>query len=98
MLPASVEHLTTLPSGRAAFGELLGCAVPDGWPEFPESIEFTLGQLTEHRHRAGWWMHFFLVDGGAVLRRLGFTRAAEIEDSDDGPLWRREVAVPAGAR
>lgn len=165
MLPASVEHLTALRDDRTAFGELLGCAVPDGWPEFPESIEFTIDQLTEHPHQAGWWMHFFLADGGAVLvgsggfvgpphdgvveigyeiapefrgrgyataaaramidkaktatgrlttvvahtlahenpstavlRRLGFTRVAEIEDSDDGPLWRWEVAVPAGAR
>lgn len=165
MLPASVEHLTALRDDRTAFGELLGCAVPDGWPEFPESIEFTIGQLTEHPHQAGWWMHFFLADGGAVLvgsggfvgppqdgvveigyeiapefrgrgyataaaramidkaktatarlttvvahtlahenpstavlRRVGFIRVAEIEDSDDGPLWRWEVAVPAGAR
>ncbi|WP_286149255.1 GNAT family protein [Mycobacterium sp. IS-1496] len=165
VLPATVEHLTALRSDRTAFGELLGCAVPDGWPEFPEAIEFTLGKLTDHPHEAGWWMHFFLADGGAllvgsggfvgpprngvveigyeiapefrnrgyataaaramigkamsatgrlrtvvahtranenpstgVLRRLGFQRVAEIEDPDDGPLWRWEVAVPAGVR
>jgi RimJ/RimL family protein N-acetyltransferase len=165
VLPATVEHLTALRSDRTAFGELLGCTVPNGWPEFPESVEFTIEKLTEHPHQAGWWMHFFLADGGAllvgsggfvgpprdgvveigyeiapefrdrgyataaaramidkamtatgrlttvvahtlahenpstgVLRRLGFRRVAEIEDPDDGPLWRWEVAVPAGAR
>ncbi|MCV7417209.1 GNAT family N-acetyltransferase [Mycolicibacterium litorale] len=165
MLPATLEHLTTLRSDRAAFGELLGAAVPDGWPEFPESIEFTIEKLTEHPHQADWWMHFFLADGGAllvgsggfvgpprngvveigyeiapefrerglataaaramidkavsasgglttviahtlahenpstgVLRRLGFTRVAEIEDPDDGPVWRWEIAVAAVAR
>jgi ribosomal-protein-alanine N-acetyltransferase len=163
VLPATVEHLTALRDDRTAFGELLSCAVPDGWPGFPESVQFTITKLTEHPHQADWWMHFFLADGGAllvgsggfvgppqdgaveigyeiapefrergfataaaramidkamtasgrlrtivahtpahenpstgVLRRLGFTRVAEIEDPDDGPLWRWEVAVPAG--
>lgn len=163
LLPATVEHLTALRDDRTAFGRLLGCDVPDGWPEFPEAVEFTLGKLTEHPHQADWWMHFFLADGGAllvgsggfvgpprdgaveigyeiapefrergyataaaramidkamtatgrlrtivahtlahenpstgVLRRLGFTRVAEIEDTDGTPLWRWEVAVSEG--
>ncbi|MFS0898307.1 GNAT family N-acetyltransferase [Mycolicibacterium litorale] len=67
LLPATVEHLTALREDRAAFGELLGAAVPDGWPEFPESIDFTIDRLTEHPYQAGWWMHFFLADEGALL-------------------------------
>ncbi|MGE2715916.1 GNAT family N-acetyltransferase [Mycolicibacterium litorale] len=164
LLPATVEHLTALREDRGAFGELLGTAVPDGWPEFPEAIDFTIDRLTEHPHQAGWWMHFFLADGGAllvgsggfagppsggavefgyeiapeyrnrglataaaramidkalstsnavatmvahtlarenpstgVLRRLGFTRVAELVDVEDGPLWRWELSVSATA-
>lgn len=165
VLPATVEHLTTLLEDREAFGELIGCAVPDGWPEFPESIDFTIDKLTRHPHEAGWWMHFFLADGGAVLvgsggftgpprdgvveigyqiapefrerglataaaramidkavsssgslttviahtlahenpstgvlRRIGFTRVAELEDPEDGTIWRWQLAVPAASR
>ncbi|WP_264015155.1 GNAT family N-acetyltransferase [[Mycobacterium] manitobense] len=160
LMPATVEHLTALRADRNAFGELLGADVPDGWPEFPESVEFTITQLTEHPHQADWWMHFFLADNGArlvgsggfvgpphngvveigyeiapefrgrglataaaramigkakassnrlstivahtlpdhnastsVLRRLGFRHAGEVEDPDEGTVWRWELPV-----
>lgn len=165
VLPATIEHLTALRTDRDAFGELLGSAVPEGWPEFPESIDFTIDKLTAHPHQSDWWMHFFLADGGAVLvgsggfagpprggvveigyeiapeyrdrgmataaaramidkavtssgslntvvahtlahenpstgvlRRIGFTRVAELEDPEDGLVWRWELPVPAAAR
>jgi ribosomal-protein-alanine N-acetyltransferase len=56
-----------LRTDRAAFGVLLGSEAPDGWPEFPESVDFTLAKLAEHPHQADWWMHFFLADHGALL-------------------------------
>ena len=30
----------------------------------------------------------------AVLTKLGFTRTAEIDDPDDGPVWRWELPLP----
>jgi ribosomal-protein-alanine N-acetyltransferase len=67
VLAATVEQLEMLRTDRAAFGVLLGSEAPDGWPVFPESIEFTIAQLTEHPHQADWWMHFFLAYGGSLL-------------------------------
>ena len=67
VLPATTEHLKALQSDRLAFGELLGSDVPDGWPEFPEGVDYTLAKLAQHPHESDWWMHFFLADGGAVL-------------------------------
>jgi RimJ/RimL family protein N-acetyltransferase len=67
VLAATVEQLKMLRTDRAAFGVLLGSEAPDGWPAFPESIEFTIAQLTEHPHQADWWMHFFLAYGGSLL-------------------------------
>jgi RimJ/RimL family protein N-acetyltransferase len=62
LLPATVEHLETLRSDPNAFGRLIGSEVPGGWPEFPESIDFTLDRLREHPDEADWWMHFFFSD------------------------------------
>lgn len=165
VLPATVEHLTVLRADREAFGELLGSAVPEGWPHFPEAIDATIDTLTAHPYQAGWWMHFFLADGGAVLvgsggfagpprdgvieigyeiapefrdrgmataaaramidkavsstsalttviahtvaqegpstgvlRRIGFTRVAEHDDPQDGPVWCWELSVPAASQ
>jgi RimJ/RimL family protein N-acetyltransferase len=67
VLPATVEHLKALRADRLGLAALLGSCVPDGWPEFPEAVDFTLARLAEHPHEADWWMHFFLADGAAVL-------------------------------
>ena len=61
LLPATVAYLVALQFDPNAFGRLIGSTVPQGWPEFPESIEFTLDRLRDHPNEADWWMH--------VLRR-----------------------------
>lgn len=159
LLPASVEHLEALRSDPSAFAELIGSPVPRGWPEFGESIGFTIDRLRGHPEEADWWMHFFLSgdtvvgsggfvgppDNGVVeigyevapafrgkgvgvaaaramldkaaasgavtmviahtladenpstgvLRRLGFRLAGELEDPDEGTVWRWERPLPA---
>ena len=70
LVPATVPLLRALNQDRALFGELIGSPVPDGWPEFPEAISFTLQQLqnspeTDH----AWSMQFFV--GSATGRLLG---------------------------
>lgn len=47
LLPATVEYLLALQSDPAAFGLLIGSAVPAG-PEFPESIGFSIERLRDH--------------------------------------------------
>jgi [ribosomal protein S5]-alanine N-acetyltransferase len=72
LLPATVEHLDTLQSDPTAFGRLIGSAVPDGWPQFPESIEFTIARLCEHPDQADWWMHFFLLPDSTLIGSGGY--------------------------
>jgi [ribosomal protein S5]-alanine N-acetyltransferase len=71
LLPATIEHLVALRSDPASFGRLIGSPVPEGWPEFPESIDFTLDRLREHPGEGDWWMHFFL-SGDALVGSGGF--------------------------
>jgi len=61
LLAATVPLLNALKDSRALFGELLGSPVPDGWPEFPEAIGFTLEHLeTASEADRAWSMQFFL--------------------------------------
>src|SRR5215203_4266245 len=45
LVPATVPLLTVLDDDRTLFCELIGSPIPDGWPEFPEAIGFTLEHL-----------------------------------------------------
>lgn len=49
LLAATVSLLNALNHDRTRFGALIGSAVPDGWPEFPEAIGFALEQLQQGR-------------------------------------------------
>jgi len=85
LVPATVSLLNALSEDRGLFGELIGSPVPDGWPEFPEAVVFTL----EHLQNApeadrSWSMQFFIDDAtGRLLGSGGFAappadRAVEI--------------------
>jgi RimJ/RimL family protein N-acetyltransferase len=45
LIPATVALLNALSDDPSHFAELIGSPVPDGWPEFPEAIGFTLAHL-----------------------------------------------------
>ena len=69
LVPATVPLLTALDEDRARFGELIGSPAPDGWPEFPEAIGFTLEHLqTAPEPDRAWSMQFFVdaVDGRLI--------------------------------
>ena len=68
LVPATLPLLKALNEDRALFSELIGSPVPDGWPEFPEAIGFTL----EHLQNApsadhSWSMQFFIDDATGRL-------------------------------
>ena len=61
LVPATVSLLNALTEDRARFGELVGSSVPDGWPEFPEAIAFTLQHLrTAPEADRPWSMQLFV--------------------------------------
>ena len=73
LIEATPEHLEALLESRAALGGQLQSPIPDGWPAFPEAIQFTLSALREHPDQSGWWMHFFLdAETGMLVGSGGF--------------------------
>jgi ribosomal-protein-alanine N-acetyltransferase len=80
-----VPLLKALSDDRTLFRELIGSAVPDGWPEFPEAIGYTLEHLQNAPEADPAWSMQFFVDPatGRLLGSGGFAappvdRAVEI--------------------
>ena len=104
LVPATVVLLDALSEDRDLFGELIGSPVPDGWPEFPEAIVFTLEHLqnTPEADRS-WSMQFFIDRAtGRLLGSGGFAappvdRAVEI-GYEVAPEFRGRGFGAAGAR
>jgi RimJ/RimL family protein N-acetyltransferase len=85
LVSATVPLLDALNEDRTLFCELIGSSVPDGWPEFPEAIGFTLEHLqTAAEVDRPWSMPFFVDhETGRLLGSGGFAappvdRAVEI--------------------
>jgi [ribosomal protein S5]-alanine N-acetyltransferase len=68
LVPATVALLSALEGDRSRFSELIGSPVPEGWPEFPEAIGFTLDYLRNAPEAArGWSMQFFIDQASGRL-------------------------------
>lgn len=104
LLAATEPLLTALRDNRTLFGELIGSPVPDGWPEFPEAIGFTLDHLrTAPVADRPWSMQFFLDETtGQLLGSGGFAapptgRTVEI-GYEIAPQFRGQGRGTAAAR
>ncbi|MGH2959745.1 MAG: GNAT family N-acetyltransferase [Solirubrobacterales bacterium] len=75
IVPASVGTLEAFQNDPEEFSRLLGSPIPEGWPEFPEAIAFTLDFLAaaSERDRA-WSMHYFVDEAsGELVGSGGYT-------------------------
>ena len=74
LVAATVPLLKSLNEDRERFSELIGSPVPDGWPEFPEAIGFTLEHLQSAPEAEHAWSMQFFVDPatGLLLGSGGF--------------------------
>ena len=104
LVAATVPMLNALNKDRTLFGELMGSPVPDGWPEFPEAIGFTLEHLQKAQEADhGWSMQFFVDPAaGRLLGSGGFAarpvdRAVEI-GYEIAPEFRGQGFGTAAAR
>ena len=74
LIPATVPLLDALNDDPALFAGLIGSPVPDGWPEFPEAIGFTLAHLQSASEADASWSMQFFVDAatGRLVGSGGF--------------------------
>ena len=80
LVAATVPLLNALNDDHALFSELIGSPVPNGWPQFPEAIGFTLEHLQSapEADRA-WSMQFFVDDANGQLVGSGGVAAPPLE-------------------
>jgi [ribosomal protein S5]-alanine N-acetyltransferase len=104
LVAATVPLLTALDDDPSLFGEMIGSPVPDGWPEFPEAIGFTLEHLREASGTDGAWSMLFFVDAatGQLVGSGGFAspprrRTVEI-GYEIAPEFRRQGFGTAATR
>jgi RimJ/RimL family protein N-acetyltransferase len=104
LVPATVPLLTALHEDRARFRELMGSPAPDGWPEFPEAIVFTLDLLQREPEAEHPWSMQLFVDAatGRLLGSGGFAgppveRTVEI-GYEVAPAFRGQGFGTAAAR
>jgi len=67
IIPATPTHLSAYLRDPQHLATLLGSPIPEGWPEFPEAIPFTLEVLKARPAESEWWMHFFMDDATGLL-------------------------------
>ena len=75
LVGATVALLRALDEDRARFGEPISSPVPEGWPEFPEAIAFTLEHLKNAPEADRSWSMQFFIDHttGRLLGSGGFS-------------------------
>jgi ribosomal-protein-alanine N-acetyltransferase len=104
LVPATVPLLTALEEDRTLFRELVGSPVPDGWPEFPEAIGFTLEHLQSAAEaERSWSMQFFVDEAdGQLVGSGGFAAPPQGRTVEIGyevaPAFRGRGFGAAGAR
>jgi RimJ/RimL family protein N-acetyltransferase len=80
LVPATVPLMKALIDDPARFGALIGSTVPDGWPEFPEAIGFTLAHLQNAPEtQYSWSMQFFVDQATGRLVGSGGFAAPPVE-------------------
>lgn len=74
LVAATVPVLNALNDDQSLFSAMIGSPVPDGWPEFPEAIGFTLQQLQDASAADSSWSMQFFVDqaNGRLVGSGGF--------------------------
>lgn len=103
LVVATLAHLIAYRRSPAALGELLGSAIPEGWPEFPEAIDFTISALEGRVEPPRWSMRFFLdADGGRLVGSGGYAFAPRDRTTEIGyeiaPAYRGRGFATAAAR
>ena len=75
LVAATVPLLNALNDDQCLFSDLIGSSVPNGWPEFPEAIGFTLEHLQNASEADRSWSMQFFVDhaNGQLVGSGGFT-------------------------
>jgi RimJ/RimL family protein N-acetyltransferase len=73
LISVEPHHKHSLAAGKPALARLLGVAVPDDWPQFPEAFVPTPDAMSAAAAHAPWGGYFFIdVDNATLVGNGGF--------------------------
>ncbi|MEV7397725.1 GNAT family protein [Aeromicrobium sp. NPDC092404] len=75
----TVALLEAASRSRGELERELGLAVPEGWPEFPQTIPFSLGVLRDKPDEADWWTYLFVDTTAGTLVGSGGLKGPPID-------------------
>lgn len=79
LLPADGSMLSAWLDSPERLAEVLRVRIPEGWPEFPEAIPYTLAVLQEPESDPTWWMYFFLEPDQQTLVGSGGYKGVPVD-------------------
>ena len=103
LVAATVPLLNALNDDHSLFSALIGSPVPNGWPEFPEAIGFTVEHLQNASADRSWSMQFFVDPANGQIVGSGGFAAPPLERTVEigyeiAPEFRGHGFGAAGAR
>jgi ribosomal-protein-alanine N-acetyltransferase len=73
LLTMELAHLAAIVRDPVSLGDLLGVAIPEGWPAHPAAYPHALALLKKEslRSSSGWWLYLFMDPVQKVLVGCG---------------------------
>lgn len=81
LIPCARPDLEAILQGKEALGARLHVAIPETWPTFPESFEYSyhLSTLEPALAALGWWVYLFIhVHDRVLVGSGGFTAEPDV--------------------
>jgi RimJ/RimL family protein N-acetyltransferase len=67
LIPCELRHVEAIIRNKKELESILGASVPDGWPQFADSMPYAYEQLKADPSLLGWWTYLFIHPGNKAL-------------------------------
>jgi RimJ/RimL family protein N-acetyltransferase len=67
LIPCELMHLEAAIRNKKELESILGVSIPDGWPQFAESMPYAYEHLKADPSLLGWWTYLFIHAGEKAL-------------------------------
>ena len=78
LIPCELIHVEAIIRNKKELESILGASVPDGWPQYAESMPYAYEHLKADPSLLGWWTYLFIhPENKALVGSGGFKGKAD---------------------